>query len=63
MTRCPRLGGYATVVGRHDSTCAFPAGRCPVLQEGLASANPNVRRAYRRGVGERQRGAGAVAGG
>ena len=41
-TRCLQLGGGATVVRKHAMMPrAFPCtGRCPVLQESLATANP-----------------------
>ena len=40
MTRCLRLGGDATVVDEHDNASGSLPGGCPVLQEGLATANP-----------------------
>ena len=54
MTRCPRLGGYATTGGRHAGAGASLPGGARCSRKFLHLPIP-VRRAYRRGVGERQR--------
>ena len=59
MTWCPRLGGYATAVGRHAGAGASLPGGARCSRKFLHLPIP-VRRAYRRGVGERQRPGGRV---
>ena len=59
MTRCPRLGGYATTGGRHAGAGASLPGGARCSRMDLHLPIP-VRRAYRRGVGERQRPGGRV---
>ena len=54
MTWCPRLGGSATVVNRHDGTCASLPGGARCSRKVLHLPIP-VRGTYQRGVGERQR--------
>ena len=59
MTRCPRLGGYATTGGRHAGAGASLPGGARCSRKVLHLPIP-VNGAYRTGVGERQRPGGTL---